>query len=85
MKIKFNQCEYEVVDVCYSLDECGKPVDIVVTANKDTLLSIVEFAMIGSNIQESYKVDETGEPLHEALYARLSDFKVIDANMVHYQ
>lgn len=85
MKLKFGSYEHEIVDICYSLDECGKPVDIMVTADKDTLLYISEFAMIGYNIQESYKADKTGSPLYEALFARLLDFEVIDAKKVCYK
>ena len=85
MKLKFKQYEYEIVDICYSLDRCGKPVDIVVTADEDTLLNISEFAMIGCNIQESYKESKSGEPLHEALFARLLDFEVVGAEKVYYQ
>ena len=85
MKLKFKQYEYEIVDICYSLDRCGDPIDIVVTADEDTLLNISEFAMIGCNIQESYRADKTGEPLHEALIARLLDVEVVGAEKVYYQ
>ena len=85
MKLKFKQYEYEIVDICYSLDRWGEPVDIVVTADEDTLLNISEFAMLGCNIQESYRADKTGEPLHEALFARLLEFEVIEAKKVYYQ
>ena len=85
MKLKFKQYEYEIVDICYSLDRWGEPIDIVVTADEDTLLNISEFARIGCNIQESYRVDKTGEPLHEALFARLLDFEVVGAKSVYYK
>ena len=85
MKIKFDYFEYEIVDICYSLDELGKPIDIVITADEDTLIEISEFAMIGCNIQESYRASKSGEPLHEALFARLQEFKVVGAEKVHYQ
>ena len=85
MKLKFKQYEYEIVDICYSLDRWGEPVDIVVTADEDTLLNISEFAMLGCNIQESYRADKTGEPLHEALFARLLEFEVIEAKKIYYQ
>ena len=85
MKLKFKQYEYELVDICYSLDRCGDPIDIIVTADEDTLLNISEFAMIGYNIKESYKVDKTGEPLHEALFARLLDFEVVGAKNIYYK
>ena len=85
MKIRFKYSEYEIVDICYSLDECGVPIDIVITADEDTLIEITEFAMIGCNIQESYRVDKTGEPLHEALFARLKEFEVIGAESVYYK
>ena len=85
MKLKFKQYEYEIVDICYSLDELGEPVDIIVTADEDTLLNISEFAMIGCNIQESYRASKSGEPLHEALFARLLEFEVVGAEKVYYQ
>ena len=85
MKLKFKQYEYEIVDICYSLDRYGDPIDIVVTADEDTLLNISEFAMIGCNIQESYKESKSGEPLHEALFARLLEFEVVGAEKVYYQ
>ena len=85
MKLKFKQYEYEIVDICYSLDRWGEPIDIIVTADEDTLLSISEFAMIGCNIQESYRADKTGEPLYEALFARLLDFEVVGAKSVYYK
>ena len=85
MKLKFKQYEYEIVDICYSLDEWGKPIDIVVTADEDTLINISEFAMIGCNIQESYRASKSGEPLHEALFARLLEFEVVGAKEVYYQ
>ena len=85
MKIKFDYSEYEVVDICYSLDRWNEPVDIVITADEDTLSNISEFAMLGYNIQESYRADKAGKPLYEALFARLPKFTVIEAKSVHYQ
>ena len=85
MKIKFGYFEYEIVDICYSLDRWGKPIDIVITADEDTLIKISEFAMIGCNIQESYRESKSGEPLHEALFARLLEFEVVGAEKVYYQ
>ena len=85
MKIKFDYFEYEIVDICYSLDRWGEPIDIVITADEDTLIKISEFAMIGCNIQESYRASKSGEPLHEALFARLQEFKVVGAEKVYYQ
>ena len=86
MKIKFKYSEYEIVDICYSLDECGVPIDIVITADEDTLIEIAEFAMIGWNIQESHRViSKSEEPLHEALFGRLREFEVIGAEIVYYK
>lgn len=85
MKIKFGYFEYEIVDICYSLDRWGEPIDIVITADEDTLIKISEFAMIGCNIQESYRASKSGEPLHEALFARLLEFEVVGAKKVYYQ
>ena len=84
MKIKFGYFEYEIMDISYSLDRWGKPIDIVITADEDTLIKISEFAMIGCNIQESYKASKSGEPLHEALFARLLEFEVVGAEKVSY-
>ena len=80
MKIVFGQYEFEVTDVRYSLDEFGEPVDIIITADEDTLLCISQFARLGCNIQESY----WREPEYEALFARLLDFKVIGAKHIRY-
>ena len=85
MKIKFDYFEYEIVDICYSLDEWGKPIDIIITADEDTLIKISEFAMIGCNIQESYRESKSGEPLYEALFARLLEFEVVGAEKVYYR
>ena len=85
MKIKFGYFEHEIVDISYSLDRWGEPVDIVITADEDTLIEISAFAMIGSNIQESYRASKSGEPLHEALFARLLKFEVVGAKKVYYQ
>ena len=85
MKIKFGYFEYEIMDISYSLDRWGKPIDIVITADEDTLIKISEFAMVGCNIQESYKESKSGEPLHEALFARLLEFEVVGAERVYYQ
>ena len=85
MKIKFDYFEYEIVDISYSLDRLGEPIDIVITADEDTLIKIAEFAMIGCNIQESCRASKSGEPLHEALFARLLEFEVVGAEKVYYQ
>ena len=85
MKIKFGYFEYEIVEISYSLDRGGEPIDIVITADEDTLIEISEFAMIGCNIQESYRASKSGEPLHEALFARLLEFEVVGAKKVYYQ
>lgn len=85
MKIKFNYFEYEIVDISYSLDISGEPIDIVITADEDTLIEISEFARIGCNIRESYRTSESGEPLHVALFARLQEFEVAGVKKVYYQ
>ena len=86
MKIKFGYFEYEIVDISYSLDRLGEPVDIIITADEDTLIKISEFAMLGCNIQESYRVvSKSGEPMHEALFARLLKFEVAGVEKVYYQ
>ena len=82
MKIKFGFCEFEVAEVAYELDEFGKPVDISIVSDEETLIRISEFASIGCNIQETYRVG-IGE-VYEALFARLDDFEIVDAKHIYY-
>ena len=82
MKIKFEFCEFEVAEVAYNVDKFGKPVDISIVSDKDTLLAISEFASVGCNIQETYRVEM--KKAYEALYARLDDFEIIDAEYAYY-
>ena len=93
MKIKFNDGrEYKVFSVAYQLDENDVPIDIVIYGTKEVLEQIAEYASIGVNIQECdwdsamqsdmwmYYADH----VHNALYARLQPFTIIEADKVRY-
>ena len=93
MKIKFNDGrEYEVFSVTYQLDENGIPVDIIIYGAKEVLEQIAEYASIGVNIQECDWVSAMqsdmwmhyADHVHNALYARLQPFTVIEADKVQY-
>lgn len=85
--------EFPIVSIKYELDENGVPVDIAIAANEETLEHISEFAQIGYNIRHLI-VDGflTGDEeliikgaTHEALYARLNHFNVVEAKKVIYK
>lgn len=82
MKIKFSDTEiFEVIDVQYSLDEEGIPVDIVISAwDVKTLENIAETAgRLGFNTRESEICSLEGViTVAEALYGRMRPFEVID-------
>jgi hypothetical protein len=96
IKIKTNDYrefkEFSIVTLKHELDENGIPVDIVITGTEEVLNAISEFAHIGCNIQEL-----SSEPwnicpsliikgaTHEALYARLNSFEVLEADKVIYE
>ena len=96
MKIKFNagyyleEVEFEIVGINYECDERG-PIDIVIYGSEETLQKISEFAQCGSNIQEIGVYYSRGLRMrgfgatHEALYARLPEFTVLEMNRVIYQ
>ena len=93
MKIKFNDGrECEVFSVTYQLDENGIPVDIIIYGAKEVLEQIAEYASIGVNIQEcdwdsALQSDmwmHYADHVHNALYARLQPFIVIEADKVQY-
>jgi len=85
--------EFPIVSIKYQLDEEGIPVDITIGATEDVLEHISEFAQIGYNIRHLI-VDGflTGDEelilkgaSHEALYARLNHFNVVEAREVIYK
>jgi hypothetical protein len=82
--------EFPIVSIEYPLDENGVPVDITIRATEQTLEHIAEFAMIGWNMRElddnsSDFVDIAKGATHEALYARLQHFNVVEASKVIYK
>ena len=85
--------EFPIVSIKYSLDENGVPVDIVIAANEETLEHISEFAQIGYNVRHLIVdgfLDSDAELIlagatHEALYARLNHFNVVEAKRVIYK
>lgn len=93
MKIKFNDGrEYNVFSVTHQMDENDVPIDIVIYGTKEVLEQIAEYAFIGVNIQEcdwdmamqSGMWMHYADHVHNALYARLQPFTVIDADKVQY-
>ena len=82
--------DFSVVSIKYQLDENGVPVDIIITGTEEVLEHIAEFASIGWNIKE---LDDWGSNFilkdkgatHEALYARLQHFNVLEANEITYK
>ena len=80
--------EFPIVSIRYDIDETGVPVDIVIRANEETLEHIAEFSNIGWNMKElddyERKYTWAKEATHEALYARLNHFNVLEANKVLY-
>lgn len=81
--------EFPIVCIKYQLDENGIPVDIVIAGTEQELEHIAEFASIGWNIRELDENDsiflmEEGAT-HEALYARLQHFNVLEAKVVIYR
>lgn len=81
--------EFPIASIKYQLDENGVPVDIVVAGTEEILEHIAEFASIGWNIRELDENDsiflmEKGAT-HEALYARLNHFNVVEASEVIYR
>lgn len=84
--------EFPIVSIRYNLDEKGIPVDITIGATEDVLVRISEFAQIGYNIRNLIIdgfLDSDAELIlagatHEALYARLNYFNVVEAKRVIY-
>ena len=80
--------EFPIISIKHELDENGVPVDIMIAGTEEVLEQIAEFASIGWNIRE---LDENDSVIlmmkgatHEALYARLNHFNVLEANKVVY-
>lgn len=85
--------EFPIVSIKYNLDEEGIPVDIAINATEDVLEHISEFAQIGYNVRNlildgfldsDVKLILAGAT-HEALYARLNHFNVVEAKRVIYE
>ena len=98
IKIKTNDYrefkEFPIVSLRHELDENGIPVDIVITGTEEILNAISEFAHIGCNIQElsteSWNSHNSSLLIlkgatHEALYARLNSFEVLEATKIIYE
>lgn len=99
MKIRIKTNNYEgfeefpIVCIKYQLDENGIPVDIVIAATEEVLEHISVFASIGYNIRELDTAPWSKDDLmliikgatHEALYARLNHFNVVEASEVIYK
>ena len=81
--------EFPIVSIKYSLDENGVPVDIVIAGTEEVLEHIAEFASIGWNIRELDENDSIFLMMkgatHEALYARLQHFNVVEYSEVIYK
>lgn len=59
---------YPIEDLSYDTDDCGRPVDIVVTCSEETADEIAEkYCVLGYNYSEEY---------HCALFGRLKDFSI---------
>lgn len=85
--------EFPIASIRYNLDEEGIPVDIIIGATEDVLEHISEFAQIGYNVRHLIVdgfLDSDAELIlagatHEALYARLNHFNVVEAKRVIYK
>ncbi len=70
LHIKFDNCPilYDIIDIEFEWDNEGKPVDIQIKADKDTLLTIAEkHCELGCNLEHL-------EDDSVALFARLDPF-----------
>ena len=81
--------EFPIVSIKYQLDENGMPVDIIIAGTEEVLEHIAEFASIGWNMKEldwgsNFILKDKGAT-HEALYARLQHFNVLEAKEVIYK
>ena len=85
--------EFSIVSIKYQLDKNGVPVDIIIAGTEDVLEHISEFAQIGYNVRhlivDGFLDSDAGLILagatHEALYARLNHFNVVEASEVIYK
>lgn len=79
-----NQYEFEVVQISWGTDKEGKPIDIVVVADKATIEAIDCLSMYGSNCNENSYTDVLGNVYSEALFARIKGEIIIpDAKRVY--
>lgn len=82
--------EFPIVTISYELDGEGNPIDITIAATKEVLAKIATFSNIGWNmhILDDYTPQElsliNAGATHQALYARLNSFEVLEANHVSY-
>ena len=80
--------EFPIVSIKYQFDEEGIPIDIAITGTEEVLEHIAEFASVGWNIKELNWDDPLliiNGATHEALYARLQHFNVVEAKSVIYK
>lgn len=85
--------EFEISHIQYNVDEDGKPIDIVIVGKEETLLELCEFAEIGCNMQPlspwAYPWNtlpwEQEGATHEALMARLPEFKIEGHRKVYFR
>ena len=79
MKLVFeNGWDYDIKAIYFEVDERNNPVDIVIAADEETLMSLTDLCMIGYNIREMQPEDKFfGMASHIALYARLYPFRVV--------
>ena len=79
MKIVFeNGYNYDINSIEFEKDEDGKPIDIVIAADEQTLKNLSMMSMLGCNIREVGPWDKSfGKASHIGLYARLYPFKVL--------
>ena len=79
MKIVFeNGYNYDINAIEFEKDEEGKPIDIIIAANEQTLENLSIMTMMGCNIREMEPWDKFfGKASHIGLYARLYSFKIL--------
>jgi len=82
---------FEITGIYYYTDEKGWPIDISIFGDKETLIEIGEFACTNYNEQPlDYPCNRMERDAffngakHEALYARLPRFRIIEENGAWY-
>ena len=65
------QYEFDVVQISWGTDNEGKPIDIVVVADRATIEGMDCLSMYGSNCNEDSYTDALGNIYSEALFARI--------------